>query len=196
MVTDFSPLTPSVFGLVGVFAGASIVWFKEWSVARRTKKEKASYLAARVVCILDEYVSGCIDAIGDDGLCCGQPNKNGYHEVQVSPPPTPKYPDDIDWQSINPALMYDILSFPNSIEAAKEAIRATDDFAFPPTYDEFFEERQHQYSLLGLKALDIADCLRNQFNFPSRRFEGWHTPPEKIFQKKLDQIKKLKDMMQ
>ena len=47
------------------------------------------------------------------------------------------------------------------IEEANESIYAVDTYVLgPPDYDETFEERQYQYSKLGIKAATLTKKLR------------------------------------
>jgi hypothetical protein len=43
----------------------------------------------------------------------------------------------------------------------------------PPDFDEGFEERQNQYSLLGIKANEISKKLRLKYKLPKRGITSW-----------------------
>ncbi|HCT7763592.1 TPA: hypothetical protein OT831_001524 [Klebsiella pneumoniae] len=51
-------------------------------------------------------------------------------------------------------------------DARKKLSASWDLEAYPPDYKDYFEERQYQYSLLGLKAAYIAEDVRKQNRFP------------------------------
>ncbi|MGJ3259794.1 MAG: hypothetical protein ACFE0S_09340 [Rhodospirillales bacterium] len=133
-------------------------------------KRRASYLAARVVCVLDPFVMACCDVVGDNGIY----DPKGVRHIQVSTP-TLELPQDVDWKSISPALMYRILALPNQIEAAEKAVSwVGSELAFPPDYDEAYDERCYQYARLGLTAFDLAAELREMFGLPDQDYGKWN----------------------
>lgn len=150
-------------GLIGVLLGALLTTLRERLAERSARDKNARYLAIRVVCILDRYVEKCAEVVVDDGLCEGQRNELGYLEPQIEIPPPPKFPSDVDWKSIEPPLMYRLLSLPNEADAANSRIAAASRFADPPDYDELFEERKNQYSKLGIAANALKTDIRKLF---------------------------------
>jgi hypothetical protein len=144
-------MSEAVIGLIGVMVGALITGASEFWKERRTRKKNAEYLAIRIVSLLDRYVEGCTEVAGDDGLCQGQPDEDGCRRIQVEVPELHIQLIDVDWRSIPATLMYQILSFPNKIDAANHRIHGEFEHASsPPDYEEGFEERRYQYALLGL----------------------------------------------
>ena len=175
-------------GLVGVVVGTVLPWFREkWG-----DKQKARYLAIRVVCILDEFLEQCTNVVGDDGLCCGQRNADGYLEAQVSPPKSLPLPDDVDWKSIEHHLMYRILALPSRIEAENRAISFLAEQSFPPDFEEYFEERQYRYACLGLDAANLALTLRHTYGIPDQEFGDWD-PVQRLRDEKADEERRRKN---
>jgi len=165
----------AVFGLVGVFVGAVLTalltWTREVLADRRTRGRAARYLAIRVVCILDKYVERCAEVVSDQG----EPDEQGCLAPQVSSPPPPEFPPDLDWRSIDHALMYRLLSMPNEAEAAASSVAAITEYvAGPPDYAEYFEERQVQYAKLGLAAFVLTEELRKTYGIPALEFGAWN----------------------
>ena len=161
---------------------------------KRTRRERATYLAVRVICILDEYVDKCAAIVADDGSVMGQAShrdENGqdhYHPVERLPV-VAYFPDDLDWRSIDSDLMYRILTFPNSVRMENSAIEFVGyELATPPDYGELFEARQGGYAKLGLEAIEIVKELRQRFKLPEAIHSYWNT--KKYFNDKLDQIEK------
>jgi hypothetical protein len=73
--------------------------------------------------------------------------------------------------------MYQILNFPVDIGQANSIITSVyDHVAFPPDYEEGFEERKYQYSKLGLTAFEINNKLRILGNLPIKNFGEWDSP--------------------
>lgn len=164
----------ALFGLIGVAVGAFLGIFRDLLSDWRTRRRNARYLAIRIVCVLDKYVEDCAEVSTDDGLCHGQRDENGYLQAQVPYPAPPSFPQDLDWRSIEHNLMYRLLSIPNEAEAANSKIDFVEQqIAFPPDFEEFFEERQDQYSKLGLNAYALTEELRQQYGIPARQLEVW-----------------------
>jgi hypothetical protein len=172
----------TISALVGVAFGACLNWFltwtKEWWTEGKNKKRRAVYLAIRVVCLLDEFVDGCISVVNDDGC---------KHDARATVPDPPSYPGDVDWKSIKPSLMYKILSLPTEIELAKRTIMGADSFSWD---EDFFDltERQYQYARMGLVAIELARQLRKTYDIPDRDF-GWREPAGS-FRETMDMIDK------
>ncbi|SDK08154.1 abortive infection protein, AbiV family [Methylophilus rhizosphaerae] len=77
----------AIFGFLGVIIGALIAVFKDYYFQKKKDEKNAKYLATVVLFELERYASACADVVGDNGLCEGQPDPNGYYTVQV---PIPK----------------------------------------------------------------------------------------------------------
>ncbi|MES2918983.1 MAG: hypothetical protein V4729_10255 [Pseudomonadota bacterium] len=164
----------AVYGLIGVVLGVFLTIVKEWWFQSRKNKKEAEFLAIQIACMLDRFVAGCVAVAGDDGLCHGQPDENGYSSIQVD---TPKFEPDIakvEWKSLPASLMHKALSFPNKIEVANNRISAAFEYAAtPPDYAEGFEERQLRYAELGIEASGIAKSLRSHIGLPTNAEEEW-----------------------
>ena len=121
-------MSNALFGLLGVLIGAFIPWIKEALIRKRKRQEQATYLAVRVICILDEYVDRCVAVVGDDGSVKGRGSHRAedgsefYHPV-VPLPDAPDFPADLDWRSIDSNLMYRILTFSNSVRIENNCIQ-------------------------------------------------------------------------
>jgi hypothetical protein len=181
----------ALIGFVGVALGLFVSWIKDWLERKKLRNQQATYLAVRVICILDEYTDGCVKVVQDDGTIMGQAaerDDNGFeHYVpQVSVPAAPKFPDDVDWKSLDSSLMYQILAFPNLVRSTNDSIDHASDNAFPPDYDELFEARWEGYASLGLKAIELAGLLRAKYDLPKENPSEWNPDwnPKEYFEKK------------
>ncbi len=167
-------MSEALFGLLGVVVGSFIPWIKEALLEKRSRAERATYLAVRVICILDEYVDKCIEVVGDDGTIMGQASHRDedgseYFRPVVPLPGAPEFPAGVDWKSIDSALMYRILTLPNSVRETDSHIqRAGDEEAWPPYYEEVYEVRHKGYARLGLEAISIIDHLRATYKLPKK----------------------------
>ena len=174
-------MSEAVFGLAGVVVGAFLAWARESWSERVARKRRARYLAMRVLCVLDEYVIRCTEVAIDSG----QRNEDGYLQTRIALPPPPSYPPDVDWNSIDHELMYRLLSLPSRAEAASRIVAAVSDDAFPPDYDEVYEERHFQYAKLGLAANALARGVRQTYGISSEESVDWN-PIEYLERAKAD----------
>jgi hypothetical protein len=184
-------MSDGVVGLLGVIVGAVLTWghgtWSEW----RERARHARYLAIRVVCILDKYIEDCVAVTLDDGYCEGRPGgEDGTAEPQVETPPPPAFPQDLDWKCIDHELMYRLLSLPRDVEAANQRIVYASENAFPPDYDEAFEERQYQYAKLGLAAFALTEEIRKRYKIPLQETGDWN-PAERLGEerKKIEEVR-------
>ncbi|KHS45834.1 hypothetical protein [Novosphingobium subterraneum] len=164
-------MNDAVIGFVGVLVGVVATIGKDFVAYWIGRRNSGRYAAVRIVCILDQFAEKCVDVAGDDGTAEGRPagrtaSGEEYYEAQVDPPEPPVFPDDIDWTSISPDLMYRILALPNMALGTERFILAVSEHSFPPGYDELFQARWEGYADLGLEALSIVDALRRKFNLP------------------------------
>lgn len=142
------------------------------TLSRETRKERdrhARYLAVRVVCILDPFVNECCEVVSDRGFY----DAEGLLTPEVNHPSI-AFPDDVDWKSIRPDLMYRMLTLPNEIDSAEKTIRFVGEVvSSSPDYDEWFDERRYQFAKLGLAALQLATEIRNTYGLPHRDYNRW-----------------------
>lgn len=160
-------MSNAIFGLIGVIVGAMLTVLKDlWFEHRRNQKE-VEFLSIHVVCLLEQFIDGCIDVIYDDGLYQGQYGNDGTASPQTSTPLFEPQSLKVEWKVLPSNLMYEVLNFPEEMERANRKIRAVYEYeAVPPDYDDFFGERQYQYALLGLKAFELSNRLRKIANLP------------------------------
>lgn len=165
----------AIFGLVGVALGALLTVAREWWFQSRKNKKDAEYLSILMSCELERYAARCAKVVGDDGLCEGQPDENGYSSIQVDAPKFEPHAFSVEWKSLPAHLMYEILDFPYKAELANSSVSAAFEYAAtPPDFSEGFEERQFQYACLGLAALKLAARLRGYVGLPPRDIGEWN----------------------
>ncbi|MCG8561920.1 MAG: hypothetical protein MI824_19150 [Hyphomicrobiales bacterium] len=161
----------SVIGTLGVtYFGHWLGLSKDKQLRQEELDRHARFLAIRVVCKLDPFVSECCLVVHDQGA----PDQQGEMYPLVGEP-TLSFPEDVDWKSVKPDLMYRILSFPNDIEIGQQYISfVAEEIAFPPDYEEFFRERTIEYGRLGLNALVLANEIRETYGIPQRVYGDRH----------------------
>jgi hypothetical protein len=151
-------------GFLGVVVGIVMPVSRDWLARSRD----ARYLAIRIVCILDRYVEDCASTAIDSG----EENAEGFNVARVSAPSAPAYPSDVNWKSIDRAMMYKLLALPASADRAANYVQGVSENDGPP-YDEWFEARSHQYSLLGLQAHKLTETLRKEYEIPEIPDRSW-----------------------
>lgn len=167
-------MTEAIFGLIGVLVGSGISWFQSYWTTNKEAEKNARYLAIRIVCILDKYMEDCADVVKDDGLCEGQRSAEGCLVSQVDIPSAPNYPDDVDWKSIDPDLMFELLSFPSEIEDGNRIISAATTIAYPPDYQDWFDERKFYYCRFGLIANKLSNDLSKKYGIKKKKYNNWN----------------------
>ena len=164
-------------GIIGVIASFIIAcsgWLSEFVKGWWNRRKKALLLAASVLPVLDNFVRACAICVNDEGTNHGMGDQQGYVRPSEPLPTPPKYPENIDWLSINKSLMSDLLNLPSEAEIVNESMQFYDlEISTPPDYEESFEARWDHVSEIGLKAEKIAKSIRNQWNLPERN-DDWN----------------------
>lgn len=164
----------AIFGLLGVVLGVFLGVMKDWWFQHRKTRKDAEYLAIQVSCELEAYAARCAEVVGDDGLCYGQPDEDGYHRPQTEAPQFNPKSFHVEWKSLPAGLMYEVLDFPYKAEMAQRHVSAVFEYAGPPDFSEGFEDRQLQYAALGIAAAQLATKLRDHAGLPKRPIgEEW-----------------------
>lgn len=163
----------AVFGLIGVAVGVFLTAAKDWWIQTRKDKKNAEYLAIQVSCRLERFIADCAGVAGDDGLCEGQTDKDGYHSIQVESPSLSLNDLKVEWKILPASLMHSILRLPYEAELVAQKTIYEFNHAFPPDYSEAFEERQLQYSKLGVHAALLLKQLLNYVDLPEAKSDEW-----------------------
>lgn len=135
--------------------------------SRDERERHATYVAARVVCMLDMFALRCVDVVNDEGTLI-----DGELEPAVATPNL-EYPD-LDWKTMDGSLMYRTLALPNEISSADSTIAAQAEYSSAPDYEEVWAERKFQYGRVGLYALDLAADLRRRYDLPPKDSARWN----------------------
>lgn len=165
-------LTPAVIGFLGVILGLLVGVIKEWVMSSSKKKKDLEYLVVRVTTELDKFAEGCAGVAGDDGTVYGQPDDHDCYSPQVEVPELNLHDLDVEWKALPGYLLYEVLNYPNEVDAVKRYLSSAAEFANPP-YDDYMEERQYEYAKLGVNANKFASKLRMQAGFPSKDVFKW-----------------------
>lgn len=160
-----------LIGIVGVIVGALLSIIRDYINENRSKTKNARYLAVRIVGLLDQFISQCVDVACDTGRCDSSDNM-----VPTTKIPTLNF-DNIDgeWQSLSFNLMYEVLDFPNHLLTAKEAENAAYEYGDgAPDFNDVFNTRRYHFALLGMRADKLSMKLRNKYGMPNKDYGQWN----------------------
>ena len=167
--TAWLPLIGAVIGatvgLVGVAIGQWMTYWRERKLQRHKDAKDTAHLIALVAGALERFSEGCEAVAFDDG-------SHDEHGYLRSTKPEPLFEPDklqVEWKALPPELMFHVLDLPYRAEAAERIIEgASEHAAMPPDFEEFFEQRQYQYAVLGADAARLAARLRSHAGMPAR----------------------------
>lgn len=156
------PLISAGSGLLGVLIGVGISWWQTAHFNNQSRIERAQYLAVKVILVLNEYAEACQAVIDDDGYIKGATPQSGYPEPQVRIPIAPEYPQDVDWKSIDPKMMRNLLlSFPSEIKAANTRLEYVwDEVQNTPDVAGILPVQAEEYKKLQKKAQELSQKLQ------------------------------------
>lgn len=175
--------------LLGVVLTLIVTIIKEWRMDSIKKKREKDYISIQLIFMLDSFTSACASVVNDDGWYMGQRDEHGYLNPQVEQPNFQIEKILGDWKSLDAPLTYDIHKLGIQKIDADDAIKGVAEYAAsPPDFDEYFEERQYQYSLLGKESNRLATKLRQDSGMPQREWGEWS--PLEIINTSLNNIEK------
>lgn len=145
-----------ISSLLGVVIGASLTLGKDWFLQHRKDRRDLVYLAAQVATKLERFTADCYPVAFDDG----EDDEHGLTRTSTEKPRIDVQGMAVEWRLLPSDLLLNILDLPYQIELADEGISMRFDHDNPPDFSLAFEERQHQYATLGLKAAAYATELR------------------------------------
>jgi hypothetical protein len=163
-------------GLIGVIVGALLSPSIEAIKEQIAKKRRREYLAIKVSCLLSLFVDKCASVAMDDGLSMGQLTPEGQRTKQVNEPDIINFNElDVDWRVLPPKLLDKIFKLPIEHERRNKKIQSVrlDDLEMRD-FSDVFEERQFQYSIIGIMAANISNDLRRMYNLNEINYEEWN----------------------
>ncbi len=181
--------------IFGVLLGSGIAIIATFLFRWLDRRNRARYLAFRIVLQLDEYALDCAKVALDNGREINEiQTPHGFTlpsfstlPIQKEPSP-PAYPSDVDWKSIDHKLMGHILILPHEakkvIEDVACAFEKSDGGVF---HEGYFRIRRLKYARLGLLAHSITEELRYTYSISDRIVKKWGDERlEIIFQKMIN----------
>jgi len=163
---------PGIWGNVAtglITAGAAIAavmlthrftLHREKMASEKKRIQERLFISTELVFMLEQFAEGCASVATD----WGYENQDGI-SVPQAPTPVIDYSTVTgDWRALPGRLMYQVRGL-TVLKTTSDRI-INDAEYYPPDFDEFFSERQYQYTRLGLKAVILARRLRRLVGFP------------------------------
>ncbi|UKE78245.1 hypothetical protein [Xanthomonas graminis] len=174
----------------GVIVGWLLAQLGDIWKRRRERKADSAYLGATVLIQLERLIHGCASVAGDNGMAYGRPagrTEDGeeYYLEQTQAPELTWEGLNVEWKSIDPNLMYTILSIPLELDEAKDYIQGVSEYD-DPSYGTYIDERQLRFAELGVMVADLAEKLRLATGVPRRPAKEWN--PDSYLRERLKEL--------
>ncbi|MEM9963712.1 MAG: hypothetical protein AAGC58_00030 [Asticcacaulis sp.] len=148
----------AISALLGALIGGFVPLIGKYVGHQMNKGNRAQYAAIRCLIILDSYMIKLHDVACDNG----EPDASGYYYATTRFEEI-AWPDDIDWQSLDKRMRYDLLKLPQMCADSRIQIDIAHEHSSGPDYDEAFEARKHESNYLGLEVARIRETLRRSY---------------------------------
>lgn len=179
----------------GVVIGWLLAQLADIWKRRRDRTADAAYLGATVLIELERLIHGCASVAADEGTAQGHPagrTKDGeeYYLEQTQAPKLTWEAVKVEWKSIDPNLMYSILSLPLEIDEAKQFLAGVHEYdGFP--YDTYIATRQLRFAEIGVMVVELAGKLRLATGVPRRPEKEWN--PDAFLVERLKALRQRQD---
>lgn len=170
--------------LIAVALGAFLGTFKDVFIESGKRKRLAWLSAVRLSVILDKYVDHCAENVQDTG----EYDHEGVRHTRVRQPNL-EYPSDLGWTSLHRQLLYagfKLKAEHDSVENSLEFVGS--EIAFPPDYEEYYEEKSVMFSEQGLAALELIRSLKDHYDVPTANRRSYN--PRDTFERKIEERRK------
>lgn len=140
---------------------------REKQAAEQKLKREQLFIATELILMLEQYAEECTQVAIDDGW--------NVAPAQSEAEPYVDYPElnlaDVsgDWRVLDLRHIYRIRELPVLQNEARRAIAYAREIPAPPDHKSYFNERQYQFSRLGLIAVIMAERLRRVAGLPGTR---------------------------
>jgi hypothetical protein len=152
-----------ISGLTTILTAAAGVGLNHFFVQRPALKRDARYLAQRLAIILEKFAVDCATSISENDMHDSSGGHAGTRHMSL--PAIASFPAEADWKAIAPDLMDRVLSMPNELALASQAISFWWDVVGDE--DSMQTEANEQAGECGLKAWLLAVDLRKRCGIPA-----------------------------
>jgi hypothetical protein len=157
--------------LIGVLVGAGITSMREVMTYYFQRGKSRVYLASRVAPSLEAFIAQCARVAIDEG---DDNNAQGFSYPSTDTPSIDFKGLDVDWKTLPPALMRELLEIPSRIDIANAVIGDENEYSTPPDYEEFFMVRRTEFGKLGLHVQNLLTQLLEHARLPARSVRSWN----------------------
>ena len=185
---------PQIISLVGAtgLLSAFLNQFASLYFSSRTTKRKGKYAAIKLSVLLDKFALDCAEIMQDIDNAHSSGGHVGHFHTDL--PEFKEYPKEIDWESLDARLAFDVLSFSNEVTIRNRAIDGymeyVDDEGGPT-------ECGKHCAMQGARALDISRRLCERYNVDSSDYMNKVWDVSKYLEtEKLRYEKQEKDMLE
>ncbi len=140
-------------GVVATLVAQTFDWLKERSRSKRLAAEHATYLAARVAVILEDFAIRCAQAIADNNMYEQSGGDAGSPQTTLAK--MGDYPSEGDWTTLDSSLLARCLSIPNELAISEQSIAAWWEVGVDP--DSVQSACDSQSGKCGYRAWRLAD---------------------------------------
>lgn len=159
----------TVIGSTGVLSAVCthlFSMFREWRKDQKARARTASYAALRLSVMLETYAMECARRIEE--VKTSLFSNGAYGKIHDRLPDLPSYPEDIDWQSLEPSLVDEVLSFPSLLLVSNDISTFFADGNLPEEPEGGTAVCLQHCGCRGIQALKIATQLRRQYGLKVR----------------------------
>lgn len=178
-------------GLITAGAAIAAVMLTHRFTLKREKQasekkliQERLFIATELVFMLEQFAESCASVAKDNGY----ENQDGLTVPAVKTPVIDYSLIQGDWRALTGRLMYQVRELAVIKSEADRTVGAADYFA--PDFDDFFYERQIQYTRLGLKALFLIRRLRKFVGFAGTRLNSTPWSAQQVLLKEWHQERK------
>ena len=151
--------------LGGVYLGSRLAENRTLKFAEQERESRAQYLAIRVVCELKRYISESF-TISAKGNLFFTELKDGKNIFNLGLPL--KFPEDIDWKSIDGDLAYEILDLYTTLQDSDKRLEAYEKDTTLADNPEYINIHHFHYVISSKVALEIIEKLRAKYKIPEK----------------------------
>lgn len=191
MGNGISVWVPLISAGAGIAGALGSQWLSHIFITRRERRaseekliQERLFIATELVFMLEQFAESCASVAKDNGY----ENQEGLTVPGVKTPVLDYSLIQGDWRALTGRLMYQVRELAVIKSEADRTVGATD--SFPPDFDDFFCERQIQYTRLGLKALFLIRRLRRFVGFAETRLNGTPWSAQQVLLKEWHQERK------
>jgi hypothetical protein len=157
------PILSFVAALYGLHFASKLTEKRDRNKENERIDKEVRYIAIMVTAHLDKVVKSCVSIALDGGT---YDNPQNVRETQTNRPVFDPLKIDADWRVLPTGLQQKILELPYKLERTDESVEGAYENDYPLDYNDFFDTRRYNYSVLGLETSELMFELREYAGMP------------------------------